>query len=207
MARRPRPCRSRAPSGKGLRLRVQLQGGFAGTLLDIRTKPTDAGSSVLDPERAMQPPDATGAAALLVIDDQHEGAAAVLVVVRDGQVVAKEPLVIGVEGGVPPPKPGRDGPAPVGGIDPCNSTHSTNLPPRPSTASSSARTWCAGSRASIRCRPMWASSCSGATAPAPIKRRFRRVWRSCSASSPAARCAPVRRNCSRRAPSSRAGSS
>ena len=80
---------------KGLRLRVQLQGGFAGTLLDIRTKPADAGSSVLDPDRRMQPPDADGAAALLVTDDQHAGAAAVLVVLRAGQVVAKQSVTIG----------------------------------------------------------------------------------------------------------------
>ncbi|HSO82930.1 BREX-1 system phosphatase PglZ type B, partial [Thiocapsa sp.] len=80
---------------KGLRLRVQLQGGFAGTLLDIRTRPADAASSVLDSDRRMQPPDADGAAALLVTDDQHEGAAAVLVVLRAGQVVAKQPVTIG----------------------------------------------------------------------------------------------------------------
>ncbi len=89
---------------KGLRLRVQLQGGFAGTLLDLRTRPADATSSVLDPDRRMQPPDADGAAVLLVTDDQHEGAAAVLVVVREGQVVAKRSLVVGMEPGHPAPE-------------------------------------------------------------------------------------------------------
>jgi hypothetical protein len=43
----------------------------------------------------MQPPDADGAAALLVTDDQHAGAAAVLVVLRAGQVVAKQSVTIG----------------------------------------------------------------------------------------------------------------
>jgi hypothetical protein len=80
---------------KGLRLRVQLQGGFAGTALDIRTKPADAGSSVLDSDRRLLPPAADGMASLLVADDRHEGAAAVLVVMRDGQVVAKQPVTIG----------------------------------------------------------------------------------------------------------------
>jgi hypothetical protein len=80
---------------RGLRLRVQLQGGFAGTLLDIRTQPADAASSLLDPDRRMQPPEADGAAAVLVTDDRHEGAKAVLVVLRGGQVVAKQPVTIG----------------------------------------------------------------------------------------------------------------
>jgi hypothetical protein len=80
---------------KGMRLRVQLKGGFASTTLDIRTKPADADSSVLDPDRRLQPPGDDGAAALLVTDDTSEGAAAMLVVVRDGQVVAKRPVTIG----------------------------------------------------------------------------------------------------------------
>jgi hypothetical protein len=80
---------------RGLRLRVQLKGGFTGTLLDIRTQPADPASSLLDPDRRMQPPEADGAAALLVTDDRHEGAKAVLVVLRQGQVVAKQPVTIG----------------------------------------------------------------------------------------------------------------
>jgi hypothetical protein len=82
---------------KGLRLKVQLTGGYAGTALDIRTKPADAGSSVLDPERRGIPPGEDGSVALLVTDEEHEGHAAVLVVIRDGQVVAKRPLTIGGE--------------------------------------------------------------------------------------------------------------
>ena len=80
---------------KGLRLRVKLKGGFAGTVLDIRTKAADKHSSVLDTDRRMKPPDAEGSAALLVTDDEKEGTAAVLVVIRDGQVVAKRPVTVG----------------------------------------------------------------------------------------------------------------
>jgi hypothetical protein len=80
---------------KGLRLRVQLSGGYEGTAIDIRTKPADAGSSVLDSERRGLPPGEDGSTALLVTDDKHEGSAAVLVVIRDGQVVAKRPVTIG----------------------------------------------------------------------------------------------------------------
>ncbi len=80
---------------KGMRLRVQLKGGIEGTVLDIRTKPADAGASVLDSGRRAQPPGDDGTAALLVTDDEYEGAAAVLVVIRTGQVVAKQPVTIG----------------------------------------------------------------------------------------------------------------
>ena len=80
---------------RGMRLRVQLTGGYPGTVLDIRRKAADAATSVLDADRRLQSPGDDGAAALLVTDDQHEGAAAVLVVIRDGQVVAKQPVTIG----------------------------------------------------------------------------------------------------------------
>jgi hypothetical protein len=82
---------------KGLRLRAQLTGGYEGTAIDIRTKPADADSSVLDPERRGLPPGEDGSAALLVTEDKHEGAAAVLVVIRDGQVMAKQAITIGGE--------------------------------------------------------------------------------------------------------------
>jgi hypothetical protein len=58
-------------------------------------QPANAASSLLDPARRMQPPDVDGAAALLVTDDRNEGEKAVLVVLRDGQVVAKQPVTIG----------------------------------------------------------------------------------------------------------------
>ena len=47
-------------------------------------------------------------------------------------------------------------------------------PPTASTGTSSARTWCASSPASIPCRPTSASSCSAATVPASTRRRSRK---------------------------------
>jgi hypothetical protein len=80
---------------KGLRLRVALQGAYAGTLLDIRTKAAAAGTSVLRPGQPLKAPGADGQASLVVENDALEGTSAVLVVVRDGQVVAKQPVTIG----------------------------------------------------------------------------------------------------------------
>jgi len=82
---------------KGLRLRVQLQGGYSGTLLDLRTKPADAGSTLLEPGHGPKAPDANGKASLVVVDDSLAGSSALLVVLREGQVVAKQPLMIGPE--------------------------------------------------------------------------------------------------------------
>jgi hypothetical protein len=82
---------------KGLRLRVQLQGGYAGTVLDIRTKPADAGSTLLGPGHGPKAPDADGRVSLVVEDDSLAGTSALLVVLREGQVVAKLPLLIGPE--------------------------------------------------------------------------------------------------------------
>lgn len=82
---------------KGLRLRVQLQGGYAGTLLDLRTKPADAGSTLLGPGQGPRAPDADGRASLVVADDSLAGSSALLVVLREGQLVAKQPLLVGPE--------------------------------------------------------------------------------------------------------------
>lgn len=79
----------------GLRLKVQLRGGYADTVLDIRAKPADAESTLLGAEQGMKPPADHGSASLLIESDEHLGAAAVLVVIRDGQVVAKQPVTIG----------------------------------------------------------------------------------------------------------------
>lgn len=90
------PVQIASAEWKGLRLRVQLQGGFAGTVLDLRTKPADAGSTLLGPQGAKSP-DADGKASLLVADDSLAGSSALLVVLREGQVVAKQPVLIGPE--------------------------------------------------------------------------------------------------------------
>jgi hypothetical protein len=80
---------------KGLRLRVTLQGATAGTLLDIRTKAADAGTSVFPAGEPLKAPGADGKVSLAVEADDLEGTSAVLVVLRDGQVVAKHPVTIG----------------------------------------------------------------------------------------------------------------
>jgi hypothetical protein len=80
---------------KGLRLRVALQGAYEGTLLDIRTKAADAGTSVFPAGEPLKAPGADGKASLAVEADDLEGTSAVLVVLRDGQAVAKHPVTIG----------------------------------------------------------------------------------------------------------------
>lgn len=82
---------------KGLRLRVQLTGGYAGTVLDIRTKPADAGSTLFGPGHVPKAPDAEGKVSLVVVDDSLARSSALLVVLREGQVVAKQPVMIGPE--------------------------------------------------------------------------------------------------------------
>ena len=62
-------------------------------------------------------------------------------------------------------------------------------------------------KASTRCRPTSASSCSAATAPPRIRRRSPRAWRSFRRSCRSAPCAPARRSSSSRAHASRAASS
>ena len=91
------PVQIASAEWKGLRLRVQLQGGFAGTVLDLRTKPVDAGSTLLGPGHEPKAPDADGKASLVVADDSLAGSSALLVVLREDQVVAKQPVRIGPE--------------------------------------------------------------------------------------------------------------
>ena len=79
----------------GLRLKLQLEGAYHDTFLDIRTKPADADSSLLDSHVRLKPPAQDGSASLLLTSEEYEGTAAVLVVVRDGQVVAKQSITIG----------------------------------------------------------------------------------------------------------------
>lgn len=79
----------------GQRLKVQLKGGHAGTVLDLRRKAADPASTLLDKESAPKPSGADGSASLLVPSEDDAGQAALLVVIRDGQVVAKQPVTIG----------------------------------------------------------------------------------------------------------------
>ena len=79
----------------GLRLKVQLKGGYEGVTLDIRGKAADAASTLLGPDSLPKPPASDGNAALLVEQDDSEGQAAFLVVIRNGQVVAKQQVTVG----------------------------------------------------------------------------------------------------------------
>lgn len=79
----------------GQRLKVQLKGGFEGTVLDIRSKAADAGSTLLGEGASPKPPTTEGAATLLVPSEDDAGHAALLVVIRNGQVVAKRSVTIG----------------------------------------------------------------------------------------------------------------
>ena len=75
-----------------LRCKVQVAGDFAGTRLDIRTKPNDAKTSVVTPKEI---PD-HGAVSVLVADDELNQCAAVVVVLDSGgRVVSKQATTIG----------------------------------------------------------------------------------------------------------------
>jgi hypothetical protein len=78
----------------GLRCRVVVEPAAEGLLVDLRTKPNVANSSITGPK----PLDADGKAALLIADDSLEGTMASLVVVdASGRVVCKEPTAVGGE--------------------------------------------------------------------------------------------------------------
>ena len=76
----------------GLRCRVRVKAARPELAVDLRTKVNDAGSSV-SRTRVL---DTTGAASLLVPDDDLEGTPAVVVVLdASGQVIAKQSTIIG----------------------------------------------------------------------------------------------------------------
>jgi len=78
---------------KGLRCVVTLAGGSAEVLVDLRSKPRDAVSSVVI---SLKSPTADGTASLLVPDDSLEGETAMVVALsRDGAILAQMPTVIG----------------------------------------------------------------------------------------------------------------
>ncbi|MBM5570546.1 MULTISPECIES: BREX-1 system phosphatase PglZ type B [Deefgea] len=76
----------------GLRCRIEVSGAPADALVDLRTKPQDAASS-LSSSKAL---DASGKASLVVADDELEGAAAVIVVLStSGELLQKQTTTIG----------------------------------------------------------------------------------------------------------------
>jgi len=76
----------------GLRCRVAVEPAVDGLVIDLRTKPNVADTSITDPKRV----DADGRAALLVADDSLEGAMVSLVVVdASGRVIAREATIVG----------------------------------------------------------------------------------------------------------------
>lgn len=78
----------------GLRCRVRIEPSQSGLSVDLRTKVNDPQSSV----GKARPVDTNGAASLLVADDDLEGTpAAVVVLDASGQVVTKQPTIIGGE--------------------------------------------------------------------------------------------------------------
>jgi len=79
----------------GLRLRVRLEGASEALRLDLRSKPADAGTSVLSEDQRAKGPDMEGQASLRVDHEDLIGSAAILVVLLEGQVVCKQPVTIG----------------------------------------------------------------------------------------------------------------
>jgi hypothetical protein len=76
----------------GQRCRVVIEPAAPGLLGDLRTKPNDAGSSVVTPKSF----DAEGRAGLLVEDDGLSGTVVSLVVLdSSGRVIAKQTTTIG----------------------------------------------------------------------------------------------------------------
>lgn len=77
---------------KGLRCVVEIDGSTDGLMVDIRTKPALAASSLA----ASAKPIESGKASLAISDDDHQGMAAVVVVMtEDGQVIQKQTTTVG----------------------------------------------------------------------------------------------------------------
>ena len=77
---------------RGLRCDVRVEGATAEMVLDIRTKPALAASTLLGSTKALH----GGKASLVVADDSHIGAPAVVVVLgADGQVLQKQATIVG----------------------------------------------------------------------------------------------------------------
>ena len=76
-----------------LRCRVTLEGDFRSVTVDLRLRPADPGSSVVETPKA---PDASGVASLVLVRDELVGdSASAVVLASDGSVVQKLSLVLG----------------------------------------------------------------------------------------------------------------
>lgn len=79
----------------GLRLHLELGGSCEGITVDLRTKPADPSSSLLPPGSASRSPDDEGKIAIVVEDDSQIGTAACVVLLRNGELIAKQPVTVG----------------------------------------------------------------------------------------------------------------
>ena len=87
-----KPVTIKSVAWKGLRCVVEVEGAPAGSMVDVRTKPALASSSLA----ASAKPVEGGKASVAVADDDNQGVAAVVVVLAaDGQVVQKQATTVG----------------------------------------------------------------------------------------------------------------
>ena len=126
------------------------RGGAAGMRVDIRAKAGDAATSIV---AAPKPVETTARLSLFVEDDDQTGRGGVRGGARrrwNAAGASRRRQWVG---------------------DAMELDRLDQLAAEAFEGTSSARTWCASSGASIRCRPTSASSCSAATAPAPTRTR------------------------------------
>ena len=77
----------------GLRCRIQVVGGSDNRKVDLRTKPADASTSLVE---APKSPDSNGQVSLAVLDDSQEGISATVVLLSaDGKVLAQQATIVG----------------------------------------------------------------------------------------------------------------
>jgi hypothetical protein len=79
----------------GLRVQIQIEGNISGVTVDVRTRPADAGSSLLNASQRSKTVDDAGRISVVIENDDLLGTAAVIVAVRDAGVVAKQTVTIG----------------------------------------------------------------------------------------------------------------
>lgn len=75
-----------------MRCEVQIAGATGSVMVDVRLKPGDAGSSIVEPKMT----DDNGAVRLLVVEDSYEGSSATVVVLdATGAAIKKSPTIVG----------------------------------------------------------------------------------------------------------------